>query len=134
MTAEKILDSIRTRRETLAPLVAEYVELVEADRKLTEIFGKLHLPAGRRLRAVPEAQAVPEAPYGYKADGTPRKRRPPSPEALARSIATRRAQATERHAKVRAAKGVRLNVQTVTGPTEREMADRAVAHVTAEPA
>jgi hypothetical protein len=31
-----------------------------------------------------------DAPYGYKADGTPYKRRPRSPEASAQAVATRR--------------------------------------------
>lgn len=61
----EILRAIRLRLAKLAPFVEEARRLEVAAERLDGALGKLAgLPS-------------PEAPYGLKADGTPRKRRPP---------------------------------------------------------
>jgi hypothetical protein len=65
-----------------------------------------------------------EAPFGYKADGTPRKRPAPSADAQARSAATRRAKSNGKSG------GVELRVLSSTHPTPEELKDRELVHTT----
>ncbi len=86
-------------------------------------------PTGARAEQEAAERHGDPAPYGYKADGTPRKRPAPSKENLAK------AQAARWHRKSieqRPRRETRLRVLSQTAPTERELEDREVAHVTAE--
>jgi hypothetical protein len=117
MTLEQIRQAIQDRKHELQS------ELTRLDRALDALGG--------------EASPAPPAPWGYKADGTPRRRPGPGPEALAKSIATRRSKAAERKEIARRDRHlneVTLRVLSSTKPTPAELKDRKVAHVTEEPA
>ena len=52
MTESEIVASLRARREELEPLVEEYRRLVDADERLTKLFGPIRKPrAARKPRA-----------------------------------------------------------------------------------
>jgi len=90
----------------------------------------------KRLRLV-EPESKPEAPYGYKADGTPRKRRPPKGGMAAvarRGWQTRQAAAKAAGQTGSRAERIDLRVLSSTHPTERELADREIGHPTEAPA
>ena len=81
-----------------------------------------------------EAEAV-YAPWGFKKDGSPRRRPVPRPETQAKAAATRRAKAEALAARAEAvSEELRLNVLSSTRPSQRELQDREVVHVTQEPA
>lgn len=98
MTETEILLLIHERRMELAPLVVEYMRLVEADRVLTEVFGD-------------PVTSDPDGPRRADVRSSRRRtnRRPPP---------------------ISQPQQVRLNVQTVTGPTATEIDGRKVAYVT----
>jgi hypothetical protein len=119
-------------------------ELRAFAKKLTDAADVLD-PAGTTLEtpssSVPERiqrgvsiedlWAADAAPYGYKADGTPRRRPAPSPETQAKIAAIRKAR---RQPEAPAAETVTLRVLSSTKPTPKELEDREVVHVTEAPA
>jgi hypothetical protein len=115
MTLEQIRQAIQDRKHELQS------ELTRLDRALDALGG--------------EVSPAPPAPWGYKTDGTPRRRPGPGPEALAKSIATRRAKAKKQRRDAQPPREeVRLKILSSTRPTPTELKDRKVAHVTEEPA
>lgn len=88
--------AIIARLDELRPLVEECERLEKAEALLIEVDAKAKTKTnGTRRRparaALSEAELAQEAPYGYKADGTPRKRRPPAdPDYARRGWETRR--------------------------------------------
>ena len=71
------------------------------------------------------------APWGFKKDGTPRKRPPIAPEVLAKGHATRRRQKAERRAARDAGaqrEELRLNVLSSTHPTARELQNHPLVY------
>jgi hypothetical protein len=118
MTLEEIRQAIRDRKH-------------ELQSELTRLDGALDALGGEASPASP----VSPAPWGYKPDGTPRRRPAPPPEALAKSIATRRAKAKKQRRDAQPPREeVRLKILSSTKPTPAELKDRKVAHVTEEPA
>lgn len=88
----EIRAAIEARMQELRPLVEEHDRLEKAEAALERAMAKLN--GGRRaVPSSPSAEADVPAPYGYKADGTPRKRPAPSYEDMQRRWATRRANA-----------------------------------------
>lgn len=131
MTAQEIAASIRK-------YAAEWLEIAD----------KLD-PAGVTSDQLDAEAEEFYAPWGYKADGTPYKRQPPSRDTVRRREAKRQATLRRRKAEstetpedapsapqgaARRPQTVRLNVLSSTKPTERELEGREVAHVTEEPA
>lgn len=77
----EIRAAIIARLDELRPLVEEAERLERAEAALEKTLARL----------ASEGNGGSEAPYGYKADGTPRKRRPPSdPDYARRGWETRR--------------------------------------------
>lgn len=76
INANEIASIIRARMEELAPLVAECERLEKAEVALA----KAEVTAAKRTLNGSEVVA----PYGYKADGTPRKRPVPHKAIAAR--------------------------------------------------
>lgn len=125
MNAYQIQRLVEKRLAQLQPAIEEYEQLTRVAEALSAVKS-------------------PDAPFGYKADGTPRKRPAPTARTQAKVRATRKAkkdnnimplvQQPRRKRATKKSEQLKLNVQTVTGPTEREMKDREVAHVTSGPA
>jgi hypothetical protein len=132
----------RQRLAELAPLHDEYLRLLEAERALSKIPA---LPPERRPKAQVDAERARDrqlamsgpdpAPYGYKADGSPRKRPALTAEAQARSASTRRRKRAEKAARTtEQPEEIRLGgIISSTKPTKAELRDREVVHATEEP-
>ena len=103
-TGEQILADLRARENDLAAaraILDEEMARVTAaipgvDAELGGVRAAIEALSGKTLaksrsKSNGGVKAKGPAPYGYKADGSPRKRPAPSPEAMAASIATRRA-------------------------------------------
>jgi hypothetical protein len=140
MDAASIRQSIKDRLEELRPVLAEVEALERAEAVLAE-FAPAEDPTPDMEALTAESEAH-YAPWGYKADGvTPYKRKPPTPDEVARRVATRKANSARRAIEETIAaeaagsrQELRLNVTSSLHPTEQELRDRRVAHVTAEPA
>ena len=153
---DQIRASIHARLEEIRPLVAEVPRLEQALALLDQAAAPPARKARRARKPAPVSvpgnvaaarlrEATAElAPYGLKADGTPRKRPAQTPEVLARAAAGRRRWAEERRARVSAeehadtngapspAVPLALHVQTMTFPA-REMEGRELAWTTEAP-
>jgi hypothetical protein len=116
VTADSIAESLRAEAGRLRERADQMVSLAallepEADKHQAEVVAEA--PARSRQ---PRRRRPVEAPYGLKADGTPRKRRgrPPKPAAAAK-----RNGGSER---------VDLRVISSTHPTPAELQDRELVH------
>jgi hypothetical protein len=127
--AATIRQSIKQRLTELEPLLAEFEALKRADALLSEVA------EAHPITAAPAPQDDEHAPYGYKADGTPRKRPALSAEGQAKAKATRERKRKEREDAARPKRvEVRLaGLASSLHPTEQELADREVAWTTEEP-
>jgi hypothetical protein len=97
MNEAQILEEIRDRLAVLAPLVAEYAELLAADEALTRALGPLPVET-----VVPEHRRGKHVVKAHKRVTRPKRQT------------------------------ARLHVQTVSGPTVTEIADREIAYTTAQ--
>lgn len=124
--ATTIAGELRTEAARLSRLAAAYaraaVILEGADEPM---------PLEEAAQAVAEETIEHYAPFGYKADGTPRKRPVPSAETMAKVHASRARNAREKGA--RKPQEQRLKVISSTHPTERELEGREVVHTTEAP-
>jgi hypothetical protein len=84
--AARILEEIRARLDVLRPDKDEHDRLAAADRELLAVVKRFPL----------DEPMKDEAPYGYKADGTPRKRRAPTAATQSKVRATRALKASAR--------------------------------------
>jgi len=128
-----LTERARSLREEQERIKDELPRLEQALRHLTsalapEVAGAAR-EAARSVRAERRREKAAEkaaAPYGYKADGTPYKRRPPKTgdrRRGKRSVASR----------TREAGSATLRVTSSLHPTERELDGREVAHTTEAP-
>jgi hypothetical protein len=76
------------RSELPAPTAVVHVTTPDLISILTPKEAPLMLTAAPERAALPAG--TPEAPFGLKADGTPRKRPAPSPERMAKMLAARK--------------------------------------------
>ena len=89
MNDQQIHAAIRARLDELAPALAEHQQLTEALGRVRQTLG-LSEPSSSHPALLPDP-----APLGYKADGTPRRRRAPAdPDYARKGWQTRRASIT----------------------------------------
>jgi hypothetical protein len=147
VTADSIAESLRAEAGRLRERADQMVSLAallepEADKHQAEVVAEaparsrqprrrrpVEAPYGlkadgtpRKRRGRPPKPAPAPAPYGYKADGTPRKRPALSPEHQAKAHA---AAAAKRNG---GSERVDLRVISSTHPTPAELQDRELVH------
>jgi hypothetical protein len=127
MTADDIARSCRDEAARLrerADLLHSLALVLDGELELGAVLELVHDAATRPLS---ERELAQEAPYGYKANGEPRKRRPPAdPDYARKGWQTRRAKSKTAR--------TTLRVLSSTHPTEAELVDRELVHTTEEPA
>ena len=132
-TASEIATDLRQRAQKMLWLA----DTLDPPQERESVVRRPSEASRKRARPGALAELETPAPYGYKADGTPRKRPAPTRETQTRAHAAkaqRRAENARAGGQTKRRRETRLRVLSSTAPTEAELKDREIKHVTAEPA
>jgi hypothetical protein len=132
MTADRIAASMRaeaTRLRERADQLDQAAAMLESHAPANG--SSADAPYGYKADGTPRKRR-PKSKYGYKADGTPRLRPAPSARAMAKSIATRRRKGRPPMSELDVAR--RMRVISSTHLTPGELEGRELVHTTEAPA